>query len=76
MPHKESRKIIKIGKTSLGVILPRAWLRFFGLTHRNKVNVISNSKVVIIPLLKKSLRAFHESLGKSKDNQNKTDGGE
>ena len=56
MPHEESRKIIKIEETSLGVILPRAWLRYYGLTHRNKVDVISNSTVVITLPLKKSLR--------------------
>ncbi|MDD3792992.1 MAG: hypothetical protein PHY74_07660 [Candidatus Bathyarchaeota archaeon] len=31
MPQTENRKIIRIGKTSLGVILPKAWLRYFAL---------------------------------------------
>lgn len=50
MPHEDTRKIIKIGETSYAVILPRAWLRFFGLTEKNKVTVLSNGTVTIKPL--------------------------
>jgi antitoxin component of MazEF toxin-antitoxin module len=53
MPHEETRKIIKIGNTSYAVILPRAWLRFFGLTEKNKVTVLSNGTVTIKPLKKR-----------------------
>ena len=50
MPHEETRKIIKAGKTSFAVILPRAWLRYYGLTDKDKVKVTSNSTVIIEPI--------------------------
>lgn len=52
MPHKEKRKI-KVGETSYAVILPRSWLRYYGLDDKDEVTVISNSTVVIKPLEKK-----------------------
>jgi len=53
MPHEETRKIITVGKTSYGVILPKSWLRYYKLTDKDKVKVISNSAVIIQPLHKK-----------------------
>lgn len=50
MPHKEKRKIIKVGETSFGVILPKSWLRYYGLNEKDHVEVISNSKIIIEPL--------------------------
>ena len=58
MPHIEFRKIIKIGESSFGVILPKSWLRYFDLDHGDKVEVISNSDVVIRPT--KKPRKHHE----------------
>jgi phosphate uptake regulator len=49
MPHEETRKIIKVGKTSYAVILPKSWLRFYKLTDRDRVKVTSNSTIVIEP---------------------------
>lgn len=49
MPHKETRKIIKIGETSFAVILPKAWLRYFDLDQNDHVEVISNSNIIIRP---------------------------
>ena len=46
------RKIIKAGNTSFAVILPRAWLRYYGLTNKDKVKVTSNSKIIIEPAKK------------------------
>jgi len=54
MPHEEIRKIIKVGETSYAVILPKSWLRYYKLTDRDKVKVISNSTVIIEPLHKKN----------------------
>jgi len=51
MPHKEKRRIIRVGTTSFGVILPMAWLRYYGFP--SEVEVISNDEVVIKPLKKK-----------------------
>ena len=48
MPHVENRKIIKVGETSFAVILPRAWLRFYGLKNGDLVKVVSNGGAVTI----------------------------
>jgi bifunctional DNA-binding transcriptional regulator/antitoxin component of YhaV-PrlF toxin-antitoxin module len=53
-PQTENRKIIRIGKTSLGVILPKAWLRYFAIKAGDKVEVTSNGQVTIKPLLKQN----------------------
>jgi len=50
MPHKESRKIIAVGNTSVGIILPKAWIDFYGLKKGDYVEVISNGIVRIIPM--------------------------
>lgn len=55
MPQRENRKIVRVGKTSLGVILPRAWLRYFSLEHGDMVEVIVNGCVTIKPLVKGSV---------------------
>ena len=49
MPHEETRKIIKVGETSFGIILPKSWLRFYKLTDKDKLLVISNGTVTIKP---------------------------
>jgi len=49
MPQTENRKIIRIGKTSLGVILPKAWLRYFALEAGDNLEVVCNGKVTIKP---------------------------
>jgi antitoxin component of MazEF toxin-antitoxin module len=52
MPQIENRKIIRIGKTSLGVILPKAWLRYFSLQAGDEVEIVSNGQITIKPLSK------------------------
>jgi bifunctional DNA-binding transcriptional regulator/antitoxin component of YhaV-PrlF toxin-antitoxin module len=49
LPHEETRKIIKVGETSFAVILPKSWLRYYGLTDKDQVIVISNGTVTIKP---------------------------
>lgn len=49
MPHEETRKIIRVGETSYGVILPKSWLRYYKLTDKDQVKVVSNSNVIIEP---------------------------
>ena len=49
MPHEETRKIIKVGETSLAVILPKSWLRYYKLTNKDEVLVVSNGVVTIKP---------------------------
>ena len=49
MPHKENRKLVRIGNTSLGVIIPKSWLRFYKLKYGDNVEVISNGSIEIKP---------------------------
>lgn len=58
MPHKEIRKLIKIGGGSLGLTLPKPWCRFFKLDETDNVEVISNGKIVITPMKKKKMKAL------------------
>ena len=51
MPHKETRKIIRVGN-SLAVTIPPAWLRFFNLTEKDEVTVLSDGDIVIKPIKK------------------------
>ena len=55
MPHKETRKIIKIGTGSLGLTLPKPWCRYFGLDATDRVEMVSNGKIVITPLKRNSV---------------------
>ena len=56
MPHKETRKLTRIGKSSLGVILPISWLRYYNLKYGDSVEVISNGSIEI--RLKKKYSGF------------------
>jgi antitoxin component of MazEF toxin-antitoxin module len=48
MPHKQTRKIIKIGN-SLGVTIPKPWLNYFELSEKDKVTILSNGAIIIKP---------------------------
>jgi len=50
MPQIENRKVVRVGKTSSGVILPAAWLRYFGIKPGDEVEVVSNGVVTVKPL--------------------------
>lgn len=50
LAHQDIRKIIRMGNTSFGVIIPRAWLRFFELDQTDSVEVISNTDIIIRPI--------------------------
>jgi antitoxin component of MazEF toxin-antitoxin module len=56
MPQKENRKIVRIGKTSLGVILPKAWLRYYRLEASDEVEIISNGHIHVKPVPKPKLK--------------------
>ena len=47
MPQKTERKIIRVGYSSFGIVLPIGWLRFYGLKNGDKVQVISNGNIEI-----------------------------
>ena len=46
MPHKQTRKIIKIGN-SLGITIPKPWLDYFQLSENDYVTVLSNGALVV-----------------------------
>jgi len=48
MPHKQTRKIIRVGN-SLAVTIPKAWLSYFDLSEKDEVTVLSNGALIIIP---------------------------
>jgi len=48
MPHEQTRKLIRVGN-SLAVTMPKAWLRYFNLTDKDRVTVLSNGRVIIKP---------------------------
>ena len=50
MATKQSRKLIKIGESSLGVILPKGWLRFHDLEYGDRLEIITNGNVKIKPV--------------------------
>jgi bifunctional DNA-binding transcriptional regulator/antitoxin component of YhaV-PrlF toxin-antitoxin module len=50
MPQKAERRIIRVGESSYGVVLPIGWLRYHELKNGDKVQVISNGNVEIKPL--------------------------
>ena len=49
MAHKEKRRLIRVGNSSFGVILPRSWLRYYDLKYGDSVEVISNGSIRIMP---------------------------
>jgi len=53
--HEETRKIIKVGETSFAVILPKSWLRYYKLTNKDEVTVLSNGVITIKPPMEKLL---------------------
>jgi antitoxin component of MazEF toxin-antitoxin module len=53
MPHEETRKIIRVGN-SYAVTMPKAWLRYFKLSDKDEVLVISDGMVQIKPPVKEA----------------------
>ena len=50
MPSKYEHKLVRIGESSIAVILPRAWLRYNELKNGDKVEIFVNGEVTIKPL--------------------------
>ena len=48
MGFEFNRKIIRVGNSSFGVIIPREWLRYYKLKEGNKINIIENKKGELI----------------------------
>lgn len=51
MPHKDIRKIIKVGD-SLAVTISPAWLRYYNLHEKDFVIVVSDGQITIKPMPK------------------------
>jgi len=49
MPILEERMIYRVGKSSLAITLPQNWLKFFGLTAGDIVEVTGNGDLTIRP---------------------------
>lgn len=47
MPILVERRIVKFGENSLGVTLPRGWLKYYQLKQGDRVEVIVNNEVLI-----------------------------
>jgi len=52
MPHLQKRKIIRVGSSSFGVILPMPWLKYNKMKNGDLVEVISNGSIEIKPIEK------------------------
>lgn len=50
MGNKYNRKLIRIGKSGLGVILPKPWLKYYDLNYGDSVEMISSDRVEIKPI--------------------------
>lgn len=50
MPQKDVRKILKIGKSSLAVALPKGWFRYNNLKPGDSVEVITDHAIEIRPI--------------------------
>jgi antitoxin component of MazEF toxin-antitoxin module len=49
MPISEERMIYRVGKSSLVITLPQNWLRYFGLTAGDSVQLTGNGDLIIRP---------------------------
>lgn len=57
------RKLIPMGAGGLVVVIPRAWARYYDLRAGDKVEVITNGKLVIRPKQKISRRQLKLKTG-------------
>ncbi len=46
---KQTRKIVRYGKSSSGIVLPREWLDYYGLTQGDELIVLGNEVLIITP---------------------------
>lgn len=49
MAFKQTRKIVRYGKSSSGVVIPRQWLDYYGLTQGDELVVLGNEVLIIAP---------------------------
>ena len=49
MAFKQIRKITKYGKSSQGIVLPREWLDYYGLSAGDEIVILANEVLIIVP---------------------------
>lgn len=49
MPTLDKRSVINLGQGSYVITLPKAWLRYFGIKPGDRLEVVTNGKLVIHP---------------------------
>ena len=49
MAFKQMRKIVRYGKSSNGIVLPREWLDYYNLAKGNELVILGNQVLVIAP---------------------------
>ena len=47
MGYKQSRRIVRFGATSRGIVLPKGWLEFYELQHGDSVTLLGDSILII-----------------------------
>ena len=47
MGYKQNRRIVRFGATSSGIVLPKGWLEFYQLEHRDSVTLLGDSILII-----------------------------
>lgn len=70
MGYKQSRRIVRFGAVSSGIVLPKGWLEFYQLEHGDSVTVLGDSILMISTKqteakARKLLEAIEEGLPKS-----------
>lgn len=49
MAFKQTRKIVRYGKSSSGIVLPREWLDYYGLSKGDELLILGNDVLIVAP---------------------------
>ena len=49
MPNLFKRRLIKSGNTSVVMVVPKSWIRYYGLRAGDKLEVIADGELIIRP---------------------------
>ena len=50
MPSLFKRSLIRVGKDSLVVVVPKSWIRYYGMKPGDRLEVIANDELTIRPV--------------------------
>jgi len=45
--EKRMRKLVRVGQSSLAIILPKPWLDYYDLSYGDRLEVVSNDEIQI-----------------------------